>query len=100
MTPLLSTRNVRFPEFVPTRCLSGYGPKSDNSPAEALGAPAIGPIIGIDAKAPLALMQCIAACSVNHPGVLVPVMFLNALPDRRSRSICWGVARNLLSAAT
>ena len=26
MTPLLSTRNVRFPEFVPTRCLSGYGP--------------------------------------------------------------------------
>ncbi|MDP9840117.1 hypothetical protein J2T09_004897 [Neorhizobium huautlense] len=26
MTPRLSTRNVRFPEFVPTRCLSGYGP--------------------------------------------------------------------------
>ncbi len=37
MTPLLSTRNVRFPEFVPTRCLSGYGPK----PAVAPGIVAI-----------------------------------------------------------
>ena len=75
---------------VPVRLRPQFGHLAARSFGRLL---ALGLLFTIDrcgpTQPPLALTPYPAACSVNHPGALVPGMFLDALPDMRSRSICW-----------